>query len=130
MNATGKDWTASCLATKIKEIFVQRRTESAIMLKWKQENLERGNTEDGITEDTEDDLRPVKRSHKEQGPTMQRESNSISMPNVSEVITIAVNGRSEDDSEDHRCNSSTNSVQLTQEPKPAITIILYLMLTW
>jgi hypothetical protein len=117
MNATGKDWTASCLATKIKEIFVQRRTESAIMLKWKEENLEKRNTEDEITED---DLRQVKRSHKEQGATMQRESHSISMPNVSEVITIAVNGRSEDDSEDHPCNSSTNSVQLTQEPKPAL----------
>jgi hypothetical protein len=91
------------------------------MLKWKEENLEKRNTEDEITEDTEDDLRQVKRSHKElEGATMQREGNSISMPNVSEVITIAVNGKSEDDSEDHQCNSSINSVQLTQEPKPAL----------
>jgi predicted metallo-beta-lactamase superfamily hydrolase len=102
MNATGKDWTANCLATKIKEIFVQRRTESAIMLKWKAENQVERNTKDEITEDTYDDPGQVKRSHKEQeGATMQRKSNSISTPNVSEVITIAVNGRSEDDSEDH-----------------------------
>jgi hypothetical protein len=88
------------------------------MLKWKEENLEERNTEKAITED---DLGQVKRSYKDQeGSTMQRDSNSIPMPNVSELITIPVNGRHEYDRENHRYNISSNPVQSTQEPKPAL----------
>jgi hypothetical protein len=91
------------------------------MLKLKEENVEQRNTVDQITEETDDDLGQVKRSHKEQeGATIQWERNSVLVQNVNEVSTVAVNERSEDEKDGHRCNGNNDSVQLTQEPKSTL----------
>lgn len=50
----GKDWTASSLATKIKQIFSRQRIKSPIILKQNEENVEEGKTQGEIEKEEED----------------------------------------------------------------------------
>jgi hypothetical protein len=116
MNGAGRAWATSSLATKINQIFVRQRTESSIILTWKEENLGERNTEEESEEEKDDDLGQVRRSNSEQeGTTVRCKRNSILVQTVHEVFTATVNERSDNDKEDHLCNGNNDSVQLRHE---------------
>jgi hypothetical protein len=109
----GKDWIASSLATKIKQIFSRQRIESPTILKQNEENVG-GNVQEEIEKEEDDGLRQVRGSNSEQeGNAVHWTRNSVLVRSANEVFSALVTERS--NKKNHLHNGKNDSVQLRQE---------------
>lgn len=106
----GKDWIASNLTTKIKQIFSTHRIKSPIILEKNEENVE-----GHIQEEEEDGLRQVRVSNsEEEGNAIHWTRKSVLVQSANEVFSALVIERS-NQKKKHLCNGNNDSVQLRQE---------------